>query len=131
MECERFPDEKILLSHGEIGHRADFDAHLGECSGCRVDVEEMRDVRRRYREGARETMPEPLRARLLKHRPRAGRTAIWQRFAPLAAAAVLLVVLVIPMLRRAEAPPDLNTISDEVYNKTVTEARDLLPRVDP
>jgi len=103
MDCDRFTDEKVLLAHGEIGHVPEFDAHLASCAPCRGDVAEMRDVRRRYRASGAEAMPDRLRARLLAMRPRVTHAA-WQRWVTAAAAAVLLGVLVVPMLRSGRLP---------------------------
>lgn len=104
-DCERFADEKLLFAHGELGRAPAFDAHLAACAVCRADAEEMREVRRRYRETSAEAMPEPLRARLMALRPRAARPPAWQRWVTVAAAALLLTVLLVPLLRRGEAPP--------------------------
>jgi hypothetical protein len=133
MECERFTEEKVLLAHGEIGHQADFDAHLADCGGCRIDVEEMRDVRRRYRAGSTETLPPALRDRILRHRPRLGRAPSWQRFAPIAAAAVLMIALIVPMIvvKQPPAAAPLETISDDLYLKNVTEIKKQLPTIEP
>ncbi|MBI2933067.1 MAG: hypothetical protein HYY16_15595 [Planctomycetes bacterium] len=108
MECERFISEKLLLAHGELDRAPDLQTHLAQCVGCRADVEEMREVARRYREASSEAMPAALRERILAIPPLPRRPPMWQRAWPAVAAAVLLAVLAFllfgPSERRA---PDL------------------------
>src|SRR5437870_94613 len=103
MDCERFADEKLLRVHNEIGTVPPFEAHLETCAACRIDIEEMRDVLRRYHAVSGEPMSDDLRARILARRPAASPGPAWQRWIPIAAAALLIVALVVPLVR-APAP---------------------------
>ncbi len=119
-DCERFVNEKVLLAHGEIGHVSDFDAHMAACATCSADVEEMREVRRRYRDASSAPMPDALRARLLTLRPQPVRVPAWQRWVTVAAAAVLIGVLIFPLVRPETPRPDdpKKTEAPTAYDQT-------------
>jgi hypothetical protein len=111
MDCERFAQAKILLAHDEAGRTPELDDHLAGCAACAADVEEMRDIVRRYRQASSGAAPEALRNRLLAIRPPAIRPPL-HRWVPLAAAAILLAVLAAPLLRRdstAKPPPQVTS----------------------
>jgi hypothetical protein len=130
MDCDALADRKLVLAEGEAGGDPALEEHLQACEPCRTDVEEMRDVRRLYREAAVETMPDRVRARALALHPAGRRSSRWARFTPPAVAALLLAALVVPFLRAPEAPPPANPAVEAWNVPGIDEVRERLPEIE-
>ena len=86
---------------GELGHDATLaaDAHLAQCLECRARVEQERRFRQLLRRHPRESAPPELRAAIqasLRRRARRAALRPWL-VAPLAAAAVLVALALLPL----------------------------------
>ena len=112
MECPKFTDEKLLEAHGELEAAPAFRTHLADCAGCRVDVEEMREIAAEYRAASADRLPERIRRRVIV--PRWARSRVFDWAIPALAAAVLIALMLIPVL----SPKTPGVVPPPVTKKT-------------
>lgn len=104
MNCQEFQTYLHPYVDGELGvdETLAANAHTAECSRCRNLVERERQFRQLLRRQPGEPAPAEFRARIVSRVRRSARVAVLRPWliAPLAAAAVLIVMFVLPGTRQ-------------------------------